>query len=75
MSTTDELMRQIEDHEFEAIMWKDHDIEGIIDMMRELRGDKRPRKIVEAEEAPKQKLPSLKELGFAPKMNSGITRR
>lgn len=75
MSITDELMRQIEDHEFEAIMWKTEDIEAIIDMMRERRGDKRPRKFTEAEEAPKQKMPTLRELGLPPKMNSGITRR
>lgn len=73
MSTTDELMRQIEDHKFEAIMWKSSDIDDIIVMIRELRGDKRPRRVVE--EAPKKKLPTLQALGLPPKMNSGITRR
>jgi hypothetical protein len=68
-------MQQIEDHEFEAIMWTNSDIEGIIDMIRDFRGEKRPRKVAEAEEAPKQKVPSLQDLGFKPKANSGIMRR
>jgi len=66
-------MQQIEDHEFEAVMWKTEDIDDIIAMIREMRGDKRPRRVAEPTE--KQKLPSLQDLGFKPKANIGIMRR